>query len=178
MLDGSSLDVKWYKDGVPLPEQERVAAGMPGFSLHFYAMPCQPTWASVAILLFPLPKKDLLETYPICLNPSFPGITLYSAKFCSLGFAADQVFDNQNFGTPILPCIIPGADWDESATAPTTSALVHAMAKTLRAAYKPVGKAGQKALKKKWDDLTLSGEAGLKPESPPFIWPEPAARSK
>ena len=110
------------------------------------------------------------------MNPSFPGITLFSAKFCSLGFPANEIFEDQNFGTPLLPCVLAGNDWGENQANPTTAALLSAIAKTLRATYKPVGKANPKALKKRWDELALAGEAGLKAESPAYIWPEPAQR--
>ena len=178
LLDSSALETTWTKDGAPLSEQDRLAAGIKGFSLRFFVMPNQPTWASVSILLFPIPKAELQQTFPLSSNPSFPGMTLYSAKFCSLGFAADQVFKNHNFGTPLLPCIIPGGEWDALPTNPTTPSLLQAIAKTLRATWKPVGKANAKALKKKWDELALAGESALKEEAPAFIWPEPSPRSE
>ena len=173
LLDSSELKVSWFKDDAPWPEQERSQAGISGFSLRFFVQPIQPNWASINLQLLPLPKATLLQSYPVCLNPSFPGITLYSAKFCSLGFATERIFKDKNFGTPLLPCVIPGADWEDFPNHPTTASLRTALATTLRAAWKPVGKANAKALKKRWEEIALAGESSLKAEVPAFIWPEP-----
>ena len=59
LLDSSAIDISWYQDGVPILETDPRYTSLPGFCLRFYAMPVQPTWAS---MLYPLAKADLLKS--------------------------------------------------------------------------------------------------------------------
>lgn len=174
ILDHSKIRVDWFKDGVALTAEERAAAKIPGFSLRFFATPNAANWMAISIILFPLPKQQLLELYPMCLHPAFPGIRLYSAAHCVLGFDTKQVFPDLCYGSPLLPCVLSASDWHDNPTNPSTNALLFAMAKTLRTATSPTAKKDPANLKKRYEEILLQGEASLKPNPPSHLWPLPA----
>ena len=176
LLDHTKIRVDWFKDGVKLTHEQLALSGIPGFSLRFYAVPNAPTWMGITIVLYPLPKSQLLEQYPVCLNPAFPGLRIYSAAHCYLGFATKQLFDSVNPGTPILPCVLAPQDLDENPVHPSTGSLLKTMAATLRTAVAPATKKDLPHLNKKYEEILLNGEAAMRPTAPASLWPTPPER--
>ena len=175
-LDHTKFKVDWFKDGVKLTPEQLSLANIPGFCLRFYAVPNAPTWMGITIVLYPLPKAQLLEDYPACLNPGFPGLRVYSAAHCYLGFSTKQLFDSLNPGTPILPCVLAPGDWDEIPAHPSSMSLLKAMATTLRTAVAPATKKDLPNLSKKYEEIMLNGESAMRPTAPAYLWPTPSER--
>ena len=174
LLDHSQLRVAWYQDGEPLSPEEREDAGIPGFCLRFYATPNAATWFSISIILYPLPRAALLDTFPCSVNPAFPGLRLYSANHCYLGFPTKQLFPSLNAGSPIMPCILANGEWEDNPTNPSTQDLITAMAKTLRTATSPVAKKNLKNLIERWQEIQSANDVSLKLVPPTYLWPLPS----
>lgn len=181
LVDSSKLDLTWYRDGV---EEDSVLIsedGVPGFTLRCFVVPNaspQPLWAAIQIALYPIPKETLLESFPICLNPSFPGYKLFAANNFYIGFLTESIFPDFKGSLPIMPCVISGDDWEEVEAHPPTEDLRRAMAHTLRAVAKPEIRRGVKSMKKSLEDLLAAGEQGLKAQPVDTIWPLPSNPSK
>ena len=179
LLDSSAITTHWFLDGVPMSPEARTQAGIDGYSLRCHITPKQVlttgTWAAINITLFPLPKASLLEQNPLATHHNFPGFKLYSANAMPIGFQTAKVFNKLNCGSPILPGVLVGGDWDDLPHTPSTSELRSALAAVMRNVTPPDNRKGPDALAKAWEDLRSTGEPGLKNLSSKLkdLWPEP-----
>ena len=183
LVDSSKFRVNWYKDGVIMAPENRAETGITGFCLRFHATPKQSlvsgTWATLALILYPLPKAMLLEGHPLSTNANFPGFRLFSSDVFQIGFNSAKRFKDLSWGSPILPACIPGGDWDDLPFCPSTAELKTKMAATLRNVALPDTRKSPAELKKAWEDLKATGAGGLKNTASglKWIWPLPSAKS-
>ena len=179
LLDSTAITTNWFLDGVPMTPEARTQAGIAGYSLRCHITPNQVldsgTWAAINLTLFPLPKACLLEQNPLASHHNFPGIKLFSANAMPIGFQTKKLFNNLSCGTPILPGVLLGGDWDDLPHKPPSAELRSALAATLRKVSLPDNRKGADNLVKAWDDLRTAGEPGLRNTSAKLkeIWPEP-----
>ena len=166
-LSHEQIPHEWKRNGQPYPPP---APNKP-FSIRAFVTPIEGKWARLWILLFPLAKPDLLSNHPLAANKSFPGMEVSAVTF-PLGFDCQEIIPNLNWGAPILPIIVLGADWEQRPTHPTTASLKRALAATLRTATKPEIKKDHANLMARWSELLDNGEAALKIILPPEIWPD------
>ena len=156
----------WRRDNNPVELDK-------GFSLRAYVAPSEETWATLWIILYPLGKRDLLEAHPLASNTLFPGLEVTCVHF-QLGIQAANFLDEANYGSPLLPAVIPGAPWPESGdvTPPPATAVKKAISDTLRTALKPEIKKNFANLSARWNEIAENGLNALKTFQPQVIWPE------
>lgn len=181
LVDSSALKVSWYKDDAFLTPEQREEEGVPGFSVRCHVIPKQVlgsgTWGAIHLTLLPLPKSTLLELHPLAAKPNYPCLKIYSGNSFPIGFKTSAVFPDTDCGTPLVPALLTGGDWENLPHTPSTQALRAAIAATLRNVCLPDVRKEVKTVKKAWEDLASAGEAGLKNTNHALktIWPLPPA---
>jgi len=179
LVDSSKFQVNWFRDGVALSPEEKAETGITGFCLRFHAIPEQSlpsgTWASLTMVLFPLPKSSLLETHSLSPRANFPGLRFFSSGVFQIGFNSAKRFPDLEWGSPLVPGVILGGHWDDFPFCPAAAELRTKLAITLRNVCPADIKKTPADLKKAWDDIKANGEAALRntAASLKHIWPLP-----
>lgn len=174
-LDGDAIPHKFLRGDVQVPDGELPDSYL-GFAVRAYIIPTRETYAKINLMLFPLPKDMLNSNHPLCENPCFPGISLFSGEFPLLPRSADNPL-KKNWGCPLTPAVIPGASTEESNNVPRTPLLRAAVALLLRKTHKPESKSGHQNLMARWTEIFEQGESKLKEHPLEQIWPLLASRS-
>ena len=145
------------------------------FTIRAYVAPSEEFWATLWLILYPLAKQELLDSYPLAANSSFPGLKLASLHF-RLGLQSSAILGDIQWGSPLVPAIVSPSDWTANQAPPSTAALRQAMASTLRTAIRPEIKKNHATLLTRWNEIADQGERALKTLLPPDIWPASDAR--
>ena len=132
----SSLVPHRFQEGDITLEQGNLPITLQGFSLKCAVVPSRDTYAKLSLLLFPLAKDRLLALHPLCSNPLFPGISLFSGEFPLIPSSLARPLE-KNWGFPFAPAVLPGASFDDLENIPGTEDVRAAMAQILRKAVKP-----------------------------------------
>ena len=176
LLDGGTIKHSFYK-GEDLVPAESLPDNILGFTLRAHIIPTTSNWAKLYIILFPLPIDLLKSTHPLCANPMFPGILVFSGEFPLIPSSSALPL-KKNWGCPITPAILPGAFFSESENFPKTNLLRAAIAQLLRKAVKPEGKAGFDNLIPRWLEIFENGISKLRNTTLDSIWPAPSSRNE
>ena len=155
---------EWKKDGASVQMFR-------DFCLRAFVAPFEEHWANLWILLYPLGKSELLESYSLAEHAGFPGIQVCDVEI-PFGFDSSALLPDTAWGSPIAPAVLAGASWDDHNCPPPTEALKRALADTLRTATKPEKKRDFSTLLPRWTEILENGEATLKLHAPSALWPQ------
>lgn len=175
IIDGSCIPHSFHKGEVLLSKEE-LPETILGFALKCYIIPTRDTYAKLALLLFPLPKDMLLNTHPLCTNPSFPGMPLFTGEFPLIPSSLGPPLD-KNWGFPFTPAIIPGSAYEDSGNFPNTPSVKAAVAAILRKAVKPDSKLSFQTLIPRWKEISEHGVSKLKDSPLELVWPPPSGKN-
>ena len=172
-LDSTALQFSFSQQGSLLPPETLSTAGLVGFALRAHLMPISAAFIRLWITLAPLPKATLLDSYPLASNPTFPGLKVLEGDI-PLGPASSGPPLSKNWGCPITPALLLGADFNESDELPTGHMLAAALAAMLRKAVRPDILNRSSKLTERLLQINEHGISQLRELPLEFIWPLPS----
>lgn len=175
-VDGDAVPHSFVRGDTQVQEDDLPDSYL-GFAIRAFIVPTRETYAKLSVLLYPLTKDMLASNHPLSDNPGFPGITLFSGEFPLLPRSLERPL-MKNWGCPITPAIIPGADLDGSANMPRTPLIRAAVAQIMRKAVRPDAKLNYAHLIPRWNEIFEHGISKLKEYQLDALWPVPAVRNE
>lgn len=159
------------RNGDLLEPEDLETSGMRGFTLKAFVWPTASCWASINLVCFPFPERDLVDSYPLSADDRCPGILFVGEKI-PFGPPAST-----RWGAPFNPAILPGAPVDLFSRFPPAVDLSRAMAELLRKAKQPALKLNVTQLEKVFSHQTENSHdvSSLDPLNLEIIWPAPPA---
>jgi len=104
LVNCTAIDHEIYNTGTDLPmsPEDFRAAGGGAFTLRAFAHMTTAVWLKLQLVLYPMGKSALLETFPFAMNPWFPGLILVSKSITMLPHAPND------YGLPFSPFLLKG----------------------------------------------------------------------
>lgn len=104
LLDSSLINHEFVdsETKASLSPDQFAEAGGSGFTLKAFCHMKDKLWFSLALVLFPLPKEELLETFPYAADNCFPGLNLLSVDVKLMPNAPDE------YGLAFMPLLMKG----------------------------------------------------------------------
>ena len=173
-VDSSEVNFGFKNGNADIPPSQLNDLGISGFALRANVQPCQPAgWAKLAINLFPMDKKALLQRFQSANDPSFPGLNIFKGMI-EINPTTASFDDDCSWGAPFLPAIIPGANFNDAPLDLNTNELRNAVFSLLRQAKGTECKSNQANLEKRWSELEAANAKELPAIQPDFLWPSPS----
>jgi len=167
----ASEDIEFYftQNGQLVPPNLYLSTGLSAFCLRLFVYPTSDSYAKVSILIYPFPLTNL-ASYPLYLDPNFPGLKLADYEF---PLAPPSLLSpiNDTWGFPLAPAIFRGSNWSDDSEVPSGVRLRIALSQLLRSATLPEVKANISGLKQRYALLLEKGPSAFKPKYPSLIWP-------
>ena len=175
-IDSSALRFE-FKDslnGPSLSPQELSDRGFSGFCVRAHVYPVEELYVKAHLSLFPLSAGELQEQHPTSHLPGFPGFSVFHCCF-PLGPAQTDVFEQADWGQPLLPCLLSDEAFAEDDPAPSSRDLRAAVGTLLRSACSPNNKKSPTFLAAAWKKISEEGETAISPPALQLVWPPPRA---
>ena len=104
LVDSSAVEFEIYNTGTDLPmsPEDFKAAGGSSFTLRAFAHMTTAIWLKLQLVLYPLGKEALLDTFPFAHNVNFPGLLLVSKNVTMLPNST------KDYGLPFAPFLLKG----------------------------------------------------------------------
>ena len=106
-------------------------AGITGFTLRAFMVPCAANWANLQVMLYPGSEAELRAEFPLCDDVRFPGVQLFKVKF-PLGPPAML-----KWGQPLNPAVLLGAPVDDFNILPVAADFSRAISALFRTVVQP-----------------------------------------
>ena len=135
-----------------------------------FLIPLSPEKIKLKVLIYPVSKARLTSDYPHYDSAAFPGLELFSVELPL--FPQSKQAGGKDWGCPIIPMILLGAEGEDQPNLPPTTEISRAVSAIMRTAKVPDVKRDNKNLFKAWKDIKESGPSRLKEKLPDLIWPE------
>jgi len=155
LIDGSAAEHEIFNTstGLPVSSADFIEAGGSGFTLRAFAHMTAGVWLKLQIVLYPMAKVKLLESFPFASNVDFPGLLLTSKSITMLPNAT------KDYGLPFYPFLLKGRP-DASFPQMSTFDLRSKMAALLLTGSTPKLAKDAAYLGAKWDKLKDLGDKG------------------
>lgn len=172
LVDSSSLTYHFEDEEGRLSDARVKELGIEGFTVRMCALPSTAFWVALTLVLYPLPKAQLVEKHVWADSPEFPGLSCFKGEV-PLNPPVDVLL-KKAVGLPIVPAVLPGAAFSLVAPSIPTRAVVVAVAKTLRATSVPEIVSSKSLLLQRWDRISTVGDSALQSTTPEKLWPLPS----
>ena len=170
LVDGSQINFSFTdKQGNDVETDTLSAQGYKGFCIRIFVIPTAANEAKVKIVLYPVPKDDLIADNSLWDDPRFPGL-LVSSTDVDIGVRYTEVLD-ESFGSPIVPCVLTDQQKENLSAIPPAGDFLDKIAATLRAATNPETKQNHKNLWERWGELKRDGANKLVKMACAAMWP-------
>ena len=164
----SDFNYSFSQNNSTLQPTDLIASNITDFCLRAFVYPTSDSFARILILLYPS-AEDSLATFPLYLDPRFPGIKLCDYEF-PLAPAGPCSPLGRYWGFTLVPAVLPGSTWSPLSPLPTGLCLRSALTSILRSAVLP-DSSTLAGFKKKLDDLHASGSFSSPSKTPQLLWP-------
>ena len=146
--------------------------GVEEFCIRPFIIPLSAEKAKLKVLIFPVSKDRLSTDFAHFDKPSFPGLEMFSMELPL--FPLTRQAGGKDWGCPLIPMILLGADGEDEPNLPPTQEIRRAISAIMRTAKMPDVKRDSKTVLKAWGDIRESGPSKLKERLPDLLWPEVA----
>jgi hypothetical protein len=164
----------WLKDGprapTPILEADYAEWGIGNFCLRMTCTIAERSsleaglWMSYTILMFPVTKQLLVDSYPLSTKGAWPGMRVVT------GEVQFQPRLAGSWGSPVWPLILPGTALDQWPTMPPVAELKRAVSAIMRTGTVPVtGRTGPSVVTR-WRRVTTN-PSELAADPGPVSWP-------